>query len=160
MQEVWESILGLYTQEYDKGPPCLFPRPDPLPLHPLSSHACPVRACLGRRVLYPPCSLSPPARFPPSPLPPTPKVRFEFLPVLGAAHSTLPPPPYACPPTPPCLPVPSASLQVRLEFLHVLGDWMLHLPERMDHEQRLMPYLLSALNDESPQIQVRIRVWI
>ena len=36
----------------------------------------------------------------------------------------------------------------------MLAAWMLHLPERMDHEQRLMPYLLSALNDESPQIQV------
>ena len=38
--------------------------------------------------------------------------------------------------------------------------WILHLPERMDHEQRLMPYLLSALDDESPQIQVRIRGWV
>ena len=36
----------------------------------------------------------------------------------------------------------------------MLAAWMLRLPERMDHEQRLMPYLLSALNDESPQIQV------
>ncbi|GAX77040.1 hypothetical protein CEUSTIGMA_g4487.t1 [Chlamydomonas eustigma] len=44
-------------------------------------------------------------------------------------------------------------VQVRLEFLHVLRDWMLNLPERMDHEHRLMPYLLSALNDEVPQIQ-------
>lgn len=46
------------------------------------------------------------------------------------------------------------SSQVRMEFLRMLGDWMLHLNERMDHEQRLMPYLLSALNDESPQIRV------
>jgi hypothetical protein len=46
-------------------------------------------------------------------------------------------------------------VQVRLEFLRMLGDWMLHLRERLDHEPRLLPYLLSALGDESPAVQVR-----
>lgn len=49
---------------------------------------------------------------------------------------------------------PSLTTQVRLEFLHVIGDWILNLRERMDHEHRLMPYLISALNDESALIQV------
>lgn len=42
---------------------------------------------------------------------------------------------------------------VRLELLRVIGDWLLHLPERKDHEKWLMPYVMSALNDtESPQV--------
>ncbi|KAG2455132.1 hypothetical protein HYH02_000951 [Chlamydomonas schloesseri] len=42
---------------------------------------------------------------------------------------------------------------VRREFLALLGDWMTRLRERLDHESRLLPYVLSALNDESPEIQ-------
>ncbi|GFR41385.1 hypothetical protein Agub_g2068, partial [Astrephomene gubernaculifera] len=42
---------------------------------------------------------------------------------------------------------------VRREFLAVLADWMTGLRERLDHEARLLPYVLSALNDESPEIQ-------
>ncbi|KAG2499196.1 hypothetical protein HYH03_002777 [Edaphochlamys debaryana] len=42
---------------------------------------------------------------------------------------------------------------VRREFLAVLADWMTGLRERMDHEPRLLPFVLSALNDESPDIQ-------
>ncbi|KAG2440366.1 hypothetical protein HXX76_004471 [Chlamydomonas incerta] len=42
---------------------------------------------------------------------------------------------------------------VRREFLALLGDWMLSLRERLDHESRLLPYVLSALNDEAPEIQ-------
>jgi hypothetical protein len=49
---------------------------------------------------------------------------------------------------------PRPLLQVRLEFLRVLGDWMLRLRERLDHEQRLLPYVLSALSDESPGVRV------
>ena len=42
---------------------------------------------------------------------------------------------------------------VRLELLRTIGDWLLHLPERKDHEKWLMPYVMSALNDtESPQV--------
>ncbi|KXZ56414.1 hypothetical protein GPECTOR_1g369 [Gonium pectorale] len=42
---------------------------------------------------------------------------------------------------------------VRREFLSVLADWMTGLRERLDHEARLLPFVLSALNDESPEIQ-------
>ncbi|GIL99070.1 hypothetical protein Vretimale_4331 [Volvox reticuliferus] len=42
---------------------------------------------------------------------------------------------------------------VRREFLAVLADWMTQLRERMDHESRLLPFVLSALNDEAPEIQ-------
>jgi hypothetical protein len=43
-------------------------------------------------------------------------------------------------------------LQVRLEWLRCVGDWMLNLRERVDHEPRLLPYALSALCDDSPQV--------
>ncbi|EFJ44828.1 hypothetical protein VOLCADRAFT_106220 [Volvox carteri f. nagariensis] len=42
---------------------------------------------------------------------------------------------------------------VRREFLAVVGDWMTGLRERLDHESRLLPFVLSALNDEAPEIQ-------
>ncbi|PNH12703.1 HEAT repeat-containing protein 2, partial [Tetrabaena socialis] len=42
---------------------------------------------------------------------------------------------------------------VRREFLAVLADWLTALRERMDHEARLLPYVLSGLNDEVPEIQ-------
>ena len=41
------------------------------------------------------------------------------------------------------------SPHVRLEMLHTIAYWMLDMHERLDHEARLMPYVLSALNDES-----------
>jgi hypothetical protein len=43
--------------------------------------------------------------------------------------------------------------QVRLAWLRCVGDWMLNLRERIDHEPRLMPYALSALDDEAPQVR-------
>eukprot|EP00967_Tisochrysis_lutea_P029808 scaffold34905_cov17-Tisochrysis_lutea.AAC.1 len=36
-----------------------------------------------------------------------------------------------------------ALLQVRLEFLRTISDWMLNLRERVDHEPRLLPYALG-----------------
>lgn len=42
--------------------------------------------------------------------------------------------------------------QVRLAFLQMIGNWMLTLRERTDHEARLLPYLLSGLCDESPAV--------
>ncbi|MEW5306836.1 MAG: hypothetical protein WDW36_009274 [Sanguina aurantia] len=45
-----------------------------------------------------------------------------------------------------------SHVMVRLEFLRLLGDWMLTLRERTDHEHRLLPYVLSALDDESPAV--------
>ncbi len=47
------------------------------------------------------------------------------------------------------------SPQVRLVLVQVLGDWMLNLGERMDHEHRLLPYLLGALSDGDAGVQVR-----
>lgn len=41
-------------------------------------------------------------------------------------------------------------LQVRLAFLDLVGNWLLALPERSDHQARLLPYLLNGLCDESP----------
>jgi hypothetical protein len=32
----------------------------------------------------------------------------------------------------------------------MIGDWVLHLRERLDHEQRLMPYIISGLSDPHP----------
>jgi hypothetical protein len=48
------------------------------------------------------------------------------------------------------------AAQVRLAFLGMVGNWLLTLRERMDHQPRLLPYLLSGLCDESPSVvQVR-----
>ncbi|KAL0032856.1 hypothetical protein WJX77_002978 [Trebouxia sp. C0004] len=44
-------------------------------------------------------------------------------------------------------------VQVRLEFVDMLADWMLTLRERIDHHARLMPYALSALSDPSKDVQ-------
>lgn len=45
--------------------------------------------------------------------------------------------------------------QVRTEFLHMIGDWMLRLRERCDHEGRLLPFVLAGLVDECPQVRAR-----
>jgi hypothetical protein len=44
------------------------------------------------------------------------------------------------------------SAQVRLAFLECIGNWMLTLRERRDHEPRLLPYVLSGICDESPAV--------
>jgi hypothetical protein len=44
------------------------------------------------------------------------------------------------------------AVQVRLAFLGMVGNWLLTLRERLDHQPRLLPYLLSGLCDESPAI--------
>jgi hypothetical protein len=41
---------------------------------------------------------------------------------------------------------------VRLAFLDMVGNWMLTLRERRDHEPRLLPYVLSGMCDESPAV--------
>lgn len=43
--------------------------------------------------------------------------------------------------------------QVRAAFLDMIGNWMLTLTERMDHEGRLLPYVLSALCDDAPSVR-------
>ena len=35
----------------------------------------------------------------------------------------------------------------------MIGNWMLTLTERLDHESRLLPYVLSGLTDECPTVQ-------
>lgn len=40
--------------------------------------------------------------------------------------------------------------RVRHSFLVMLGEWLIHLPEaKNDHEYRLLPYVLSATNDNT-----------
>lgn len=41
------------------------------------------------------------------------------------------------------------SVQVRKVFYRMIADWLMNLPDRGDYESRLMPYLLSAIHDES-----------
>jgi hypothetical protein len=45
------------------------------------------------------------------------------------------------------------NINVREAFLRVVGDWMTTLPDRYDHESRLIPYLLSGLFDRCDEIQ-------
>eukprot|EP00892_Ulva_mutabilis_P010543 jgi/Ulvmu1/7861/UM004_0092.1 len=47
------------------------------------------------------------------------------------------------------------AVAVRLEFMGAIGDWLLHLDERIDHQGRLLPYLITGLTDTSPQVQER-----
>ncbi|KAJ8574935.1 hypothetical protein ON010_g4278 [Phytophthora cinnamomi] len=41
---------------------------------------------------------------------------------------------------------------VRRAFFAMISDWMVNLPDRYDHESRLLPYLLSAVSDEDAAI--------
>jgi hypothetical protein len=43
--------------------------------------------------------------------------------------------------------------RVREAFVRVVGGWLWSLPDRMDHESRLVPYLLSALTDDAERIR-------
>ena len=47
------------------------------------------------------------------------------------------------------------SAAVRLAFVDCLAAWLLRLPDRTDHEARLLPYLLSALGDDAQQVRQR-----
>jgi hypothetical protein len=42
---------------------------------------------------------------------------------------------------------------VREAMVHAMGEWLLRLPERMDHEGRLMPFLLCGMVDDAQELQ-------
>jgi hypothetical protein len=44
---------------------------------------------------------------------------------------------------------------VRLEFLDAAGAWILDLEERLDHQGRLLPYLLTAVCDDHDLVRQR-----
>jgi len=50
--------------------------------------------------------------------------------------------------------------QVREAFVDMVGAWLTSLDERKDHEERLLPYLLSSLNDDVPAVAERGAHWI
>lgn len=41
---------------------------------------------------------------------------------------------------------------VRRRFVEMLGGWMLNLPDRIDHEARLMPFLITMVGDDVPAV--------
>lgn len=45
------------------------------------------------------------------------------------------------------------SNMVRINFYQTLSNWLLKLPDKRDHEPRLFPYMLSAMNDENTTVQ-------
>jgi hypothetical protein len=45
------------------------------------------------------------------------------------------------------------SVLVRETFYKTLANWLLKLPDKVDHEGRILPYMLSALNDENDTIK-------
>jgi len=47
------------------------------------------------------------------------------------------------------------SAKVRERFAAALEDWMQSLPERREHESRLVPFALAALADSSPDVSYR-----
>ena len=42
--------------------------------------------------------------------------------------------------------------QVRQEFASAIGGWLHDLPERRDHESRLLPFLLTLTVDTTPAV--------
>lgn len=44
---------------------------------------------------------------------------------------------------------------VRLAFINAAGDWLLHLDERIDHQGRLLPYIMTGLTDTNREVQIR-----
>ena len=52
------------------------------------------------------------------------------------------------------------STAVRQEFLDVVGGWLTNLNERLDHEPRLLPYVLSGLTDPVASIQASALEWV
>ena len=49
---------------------------------------------------------------------------------------------------------------MREAFLDAVGSWVTSLAERKDHEERLLPYLLSGLNDDAPGVAERAARWL
>lgn len=49
---------------------------------------------------------------------------------------------------------------VRARFIKMLGEWLWSLPDRWDHESRLLPYLLSALGDGATEISLAAFAWL
>lgn len=45
------------------------------------------------------------------------------------------------------------STLVRETFYKTLASWLLKLPDKVDHEGRMLPYMISALNDPNDNIQ-------
>ena len=52
------------------------------------------------------------------------------------------------------------STAVRQEFLDTVGGWLTKLTERMDHEPRLLPYVLSGLADPVASVQESALEWV
>ena len=52
------------------------------------------------------------------------------------------------------------NVLVRARFVRMLGEWLWSLPDRWDHESRLLPYLLSALGDSSVEISKAAFAWL
>lgn len=46
-----------------------------------------------------------------------------------------------------------ATPAVRQAVTHVIGDWLLDLPDRYSFHHKLIPLLLTSLTDEYPTIQ-------
>jgi len=42
---------------------------------------------------------------------------------------------------------------VRQTFYKTIANWLLKLPDKRDHEGRLFPYMLTALNDPNEEIR-------
>jgi len=46
------------------------------------------------------------------------------------------------------------NVWVRETFYKTLANWLLKLPDRKDHEGRIFPYMMSALNDSNEDLRV------
>eukprot|EP00903_Cladosiphon_okamuranus_P014434 g13393.t2 len=52
------------------------------------------------------------------------------------------------------------SVSVRTETTAMLSDWLTSLPDRYDHQTRLLPYVLNAIADDAKPLLVEMSNWI
>jgi hypothetical protein len=45
------------------------------------------------------------------------------------------------------------KVQVRESFIKACGEWIIRLPDRYDHHGRCIPYVLTGLFDEHPDVR-------
>ena len=52
------------------------------------------------------------------------------------------------------------SIPLRAKFAECLGMWLHDLPDRYDYFSRILPYMLSCLSDEAPQVAELALKWV
>ena len=51
-------------------------------------------------------------------------------------------------------------MQVRKVFVETVGDWLVNLHERVEHQPRLLPYVLGGLCDDIASVREAHWAWL